>query len=69
MRSLHCTRAALVATAVAIQVPVAAGPQLPRAPGIGEPASNLTIFVRGVPVGSEQAAVTRGADGWTITGS
>lgn len=29
-------------------------------------ASNLTIFVRGVPIGNEQVEVTRTADGWTI---
>lgn len=70
MRRLHCTRAAVVAAAVAVQAPVAAVQQLPpSAPAISEPASNLTIFVRGVPIGSEQSAVTRGADGWTIVGS
>jgi uncharacterized protein len=31
--------------------------------------SNFTVFVRGVPVGSEQATLSRTADGWTITGS
>lgn len=69
MRSLHCT-CALAALALAAQAPVAALQQRPpAAPNVGETASSLTIFVRGVPVGSEQSAVTRSADGWTITGS
>lgn len=70
MRLLHCTRAAVVLAAVAIEAPVAAVQQLPpTAPAISEPASNLTIFLRGVPIGSEQSALTRGAGGWTIVGS
>jgi alpha-beta hydrolase superfamily lysophospholipase len=31
--------------------------------------ANFTVFVRGVPVGSEQATISRSAEGWTITGS
>src|SRR5205823_10822529 len=32
-------------------------------------ASSFTIFLRGAPIGSEQIAVTRAADGWTIVSS
>jgi pimeloyl-ACP methyl ester carboxylesterase len=31
--------------------------------------SNFTVFIRGVPVGTEQAAISRTADGWTIVSS
>ena len=31
--------------------------------------SNFTVFLRGAPIGTEQVAVTRGADGWTIASS
>ena len=55
---------------MSLQAPVAAVQQLPpTAPSISQPASNLTIFIRGVPIGSEQSAVTRVADGWTIVSS
>src|SRR5437764_8406920 len=30
-------------------------------------AFTFTTFVRGVPIGSEQVALTRSADGWTVT--
>jgi pimeloyl-ACP methyl ester carboxylesterase len=37
---------------------------------VGTPAStsNYTIFLRGVPIGSEQVSLERTADGWTING-
>jgi pimeloyl-ACP methyl ester carboxylesterase len=61
---LHSIRAG--AAAAALLLPLAAAAQ-PAAP---EPAaSNFTVFLRSVPVGSEQIAVTRDADGWTITSS
>lgn len=74
MRWLHCTRVAVttvvLAAGVAPRVPAAAAPQEPPAPrAFTEPASNLTIFLRGIPIGSEQSTVTRTADGWTITAS
>lgn len=31
-------------------------------------AANYTIFLRGVPIGSEQVSLERSADGWTING-
>jgi len=55
--------AALLPAAAAAQVPPVA-PALPDAA-----ASTFTIFVRGVPIGTEQVAIALGADGWTITSS
>jgi pimeloyl-ACP methyl ester carboxylesterase len=55
--------AALLPAAAAAQAPPVA-PVLPNAA-----AANFTIFVRGVPIGTEQVAVSFGADGWTITSS
>ena len=49
--------------------PVAAAAQTP-APAASEPASSsFTIFIRGVPVGSEQVTLARTASGWTISSS
>src|SRR3989442_13816034 len=62
MRSFH----SILAGALLASGGVAAR-QPPLAP---MPASSsFTVFVRGVPVGSEQTTVSRGADGWTITSS
>jgi uncharacterized protein len=65
MRSLHFICAALVALAVAR--PDDASAQPPPAPPDG--ASGFTIFVRALPVGNEQMALTRSADGWSIVSS
>jgi hypothetical protein len=63
MPSFHSIRAG-VAGALLMTV-VAAARQPPLAP---LPASSsFTVFVRGVPIGSEQTTVSRGAAGWTIT--
>jgi pimeloyl-ACP methyl ester carboxylesterase len=69
MRSVHSIRA--VCTALAIAVPLAASAQqLPVPSPLQEAgAATFTIFVRGVPIGTEQIAVTRVADGWTIVSS
>jgi hypothetical protein len=74
MRSFHCTRAALVAAilmaAGASLSPIgAAGQAPPMARGFAESASTFTVFVRGIAIGSEQSAVTRSAEGWTINAS
>src|SRR6266581_1439633 len=64
MRWVYCTRAALVpvfVAALAVIQPPAADAQ--------QQASNLMIFLGGVLVGNEQSAVTRSAEGWTITAS
>lgn len=54
------------ALAAALALPPAAAARQP-AP---EPAeSSFTVFVRAVPIGSEQTSVTRSAEGWTITSS
>ena len=66
MPSPHSIRAALLALCAGIPLSIGAQ-QLPVPPTILPPtASNFAVFFRGVPVGSEQVAVTRGAGGWTI---
>jgi pimeloyl-ACP methyl ester carboxylesterase len=66
---LHSIRAALAALAVAL--PIAASAQQPPVPPPlpDAGATNFTIFFRGVPIGSEQIAVSRTATGWTIASS
>ncbi|HEV3056705.1 MAG TPA: alpha/beta fold hydrolase [Vicinamibacterales bacterium] len=69
----HSIRAAAAVLALAVPPPgtmlttlttsTSAQPTLARETGT----SNLTIFVRGVPVGTEQVTVSRTADGWTIS--
>src|SRR5438552_14522276 len=56
--------------ALMVAVPLAAGaPQVvapvPPLPG----GTAFTIFLRGAPIGTEQMAVSRSAEGWTITSS
>lgn len=64
----HCIRAGALAAAVA--VPALAGAQEVPLPPVQLPsAASFTVFVKAVPVGSEQIAVTRGADGWTVVSS
>jgi uncharacterized protein len=68
MALLHSIRAG--AAAAAMLVPAMAGAQQPPLPPVAVPAaSSFTIFYKGVPIGSEQIALTRSADGWTITSS
>src|SRR5438093_13744249 len=69
MPSFHSIRAALAAAVVA--APVAAWAQLPppAPPPSDAGAATFTIFYRGLPIGSEQIAVTRSADGWSIVSS
>jgi hypothetical protein len=66
---LHSIRAALAALAVAVPLAALAQqpPVPPPLPDAG--ATNFTIFLRGVPIGSEQIAVSRTATGWTIASS
>jgi uncharacterized protein len=69
MPSIHCIRAGALA-AVLAGAPIAASAQEPILPPTQLPsASSFTVFVKSVPVGSEQIAVRRGADGWTIVSS
>jgi len=65
MRSPHFICAALVTLAVAR--PETASAQPPPAPPDG--ASGFTIFVRALPVGNEQIALIRNAEGWSIVSS
>ena len=65
MRSLHFICAALVSLAAAR--PQTAFAQPP--PAVPDGASGFTIFVRALPVGNEQMALTRSADGWSIVSS
>ena len=68
MPSLHCIRAG--ALAVAIGAPSIAAAQETPLPPIQLPAaSSYTVFMKSVPVGSEQIAVRREAGGWTILSS
>jgi uncharacterized protein len=66
MRFIHSIRAAMAAAALA--VPWAASAQIiPAAPNLQEMnAASFTIFIGGRPLGSEQIAVARVADGWLI---
>src|SRR5712671_4735133 len=68
MPSSHFIRAAIAA--LALGAPPAAAAQLvpaPPAPRTEANATNFTIFLRGAPLGSEQVALTRIADGWMIS--
>ena len=66
MRSPHSTRAGTVAVTAALLV----GTMSTRMPQAQTPAtSTFLVFFRSQPVGNEQVAVERSADGWTITGS
>jgi pimeloyl-ACP methyl ester carboxylesterase len=62
-------RAALVATVLAL--PLSAAAQQQAAPQALQEAGavNFAIFLRGVPIGTEQIAVNRVASGWNITGT
>jgi uncharacterized protein len=69
MPSVHSIRAAIVAAAMA--VPAAAFAQIIPAPPapLETNGAGFAIFIGGRPLGSEQIAVTRVADGWMITSS
>jgi pimeloyl-ACP methyl ester carboxylesterase len=68
MRSSHSIRAALAVLALAMTPGASAQPPAP--PPLQEAGANsFTIFLRGTPIGSEQIALTRVADGWTIVSS
>lgn len=66
MPSAHSIRAAAAATLLAIPLATEAQPT----PPVSETgAATFTVFLRGLPIGSEQIALARTADGWVITGS
>ena len=60
MRVIHSMRAGLLG------ITALAAAQAPGAPPVS---SNYTIFIHAVPIGSEQVALERSNDGWTITSS
>ncbi|HEY7291326.1 MAG TPA: alpha/beta fold hydrolase [Vicinamibacterales bacterium] len=63
MPSFHCIRPFAVIAALALAPSVAA-----QGRGALEGTqSNLTIFVKNMPIGTEQVNLTRTADGWTIS--
>src|SRR5579872_5241021 len=62
---LRDLKRAWCAALAALALPVIAyGSYGQQAPGPG--AESFTVFFRGTPVGSEQIAITRSAEGWTI---
>ena len=68
MALLHSIRAG--AAAAALLAPAIATAQVLVPPPVTVPASsNFTVFFKAVPIGSEQIALTRSSDGWTITSS
>ena len=60
MALFHSIRAAVLVAATA----AVAGAQTPPSPA---GTSNFAVFLRGVQIGTEEIAVARGADGWTIS--
>ena len=69
MRSVHSIRAGVFALAAgaAALIPIGAAAQQATPASSSAPSSTFTIFLRAVPVGSEQAAVERTSSGWTIS--
>jgi len=64
MRWLYLNCAAVVLAALVGPARAAAQAQAPE-----RVTANMTIFVRNVPIGSEQVTLRRTADGWTISSS
>ena len=62
MRSFHCICALLMTAALA-------APASAQQPAASPDSAGYTIFVRALPVGNEQIALTRNAEGWTILSS
>src|SRR6266540_2452398 len=53
-----------------LAIPLAASAQPPPpSPPLASGSSSFTIFLRGAPIGSEQIALTRTANGWSIVSS
>jgi pimeloyl-ACP methyl ester carboxylesterase len=69
MLSFHCIRAAAAALMAAVPLAAAAQVIVPPPPLAEVTGSPYRIFLRGTPIGTEQIAVTRNADGWTIVSS
>src|SRR2546421_540944 len=65
MPSVHCIRAAAAALMLGVARVASAQPlAVPEAA-----TANLTVFLRGTPIGSEQVTVSRTAEGWTVSAS
>ena len=64
-----CTRAACAALLLALSAAPRAQQTGPPPPSPGAGAESFAVFIRGVRVGSEQIAVTRSAEGWTVASS
>jgi pimeloyl-ACP methyl ester carboxylesterase len=58
-----------IAPALALGLMAATATAQQAAPAAVSRASSFTVFLRAVPIGSEQMAVERTAEGWTITSS
>jgi pimeloyl-ACP methyl ester carboxylesterase len=69
MPFLDCTRAACAALLVALPLAARAQQPGPPPPSPGAGAESFAVFIRGARVGSEQIAVTRTAEGWTVASS
>src|SRR4051812_29454340 len=69
MLSSNCIRATVAALWLAAPLGASAQPVPIPAPLQAAGATTFTIFLRGAPIGSEQVAVNRVADGWTIVSS
>src|SRR5438093_4559440 len=65
MRSLHFIRAALALCAAGVPGWAAAQP----IPHQSDSTAAYTIFLRAQPIGTEQIALTRSAEGWSIVSS
>lgn len=67
---VHCIRAVAAASALTTAALVLAPSQSAAQPPLldGGP-TNLTVFLRSVPIGTEQISITRTADGWTLASS
>jgi uncharacterized protein len=69
MRSVHSICAVAAALGV-VSGASRASAQIVPPPPVQEPGgATYRLFLRGAPIGSEQIAVTRNADGWTIVSS
>ncbi len=67
MKQLHFTRPAVIAALAALGAPLIAAPAQTQ---VAEPgARGFIVFVQSRPIGREEVAVVRQADGWIVRGS
>jgi hypothetical protein len=67
VRSSHSSRVAVMAAAAALGL--AGSTAVPRAQAPSSATSTFLVFFRSSPVGNEQVAVEKSANGWSITSS